>query len=297
VQSKLPHEAESARTLMELREHESADAFLDRAGPFLLRDEPRHNLIFGINSTLRSAPDVYDDFHLWTVEDGGDVVAAALMTPPFNLALAQPATPEAVSFLAEELHARQVELPGVTAALPEADEFASAWTRIAGIEVRTRFRHGIYGAKHGDPPADVAGRMRAIEERDRHVVVRWLTGFGAEALPPDAPRFDAEGAFERRLAGTTGRYLLWETDEPVSLAGYGGSTPHGVRIGPVYTPPELRRRGFASALVGTLTRDLLAGDVDFCFLYTDLDNPTSNRIYQDVGYEFVAESADYAFDP
>jgi uncharacterized protein len=103
----------------------------------------------------------------------------------------------------------------------------------------------------------------------------------------------------RRRPATDGdgrSYAVWETDEPVSFAGFGGRTPHGVRIGPVYTPPHLRRRGYASALVGNLTQELLAGDADFCFLYTDLDNPTSNRIYQDVGYDFVAESADYAFD-
>jgi len=64
----------------------------------------------------------------------------------------------------------------------------------------------------------------------------------------------------------------------------------------VYTPPELRGRGYASALVARVTEHLLAGDREFCFLYTDLANPTSNRIYVNVGYELVCESADYAFD-
>ena len=64
----------------------------------------------------------------------------------------------------------------------------------------------------------------------------------------------------------------------------------------MYTPPELRRRGYASALVARLTQHLLDGGRDFCFLYTDLANPTANRIYRNIGYEFVAESADYAFD-
>jgi predicted GNAT family acetyltransferase len=89
---------------------------------------------------------------------------------------------------------------------------------------------------------------------------------------------------------------LWEDPQPVSLAGFGGWTPTGVRIGPVYTPPELRRRGYASALTAELSAQLLAGGLRYCFLYTDLANPTSNRIYQAIGYELVCDSADYAFD-
>jgi uncharacterized protein len=70
----------------------------------------------------------------------------------------------------------------------------------------------------------------------------------------------------------------------------------GIRIGPVYTPPALRRRGYASALVTELSRRLLDSGREYCVLYTDLANPTSNRIYQEVGYERVCDSAEYVFD-
>ena len=281
---------------MELRKLPSAEAFLADAGPLLLRDEARHNLILGICSTLDAAPAVYPEFHLWTVEDEGDVVAAAVMTPPYNLALAEPATSEAVPFLAEQLHERQVALPGVTAALPEADAFATAWAPVSGVVARRRMRQGIYSATRGDPPEDVPGRMRPIAEADRNLVVGWLDAFADEVLPPDAPHWDSEEAFERRLAGTTGGYVLWETDAPVSLAGYGGRTPHGIRIGPVYTPPELRRRGYASALTAELSRTLIAAGRRYCFLYTNLADPTANRIYRNIGYELVCESAEYVFE-
>ena len=82
----------------------------------------------------------------------------------------------------------------------------------------------------------------------------------------------------------------------MSLCGYGGRTPHGIRIGPVYTPPGMRRHGYASALTASVTRKQLELGRDYCFLYTDLANPTSNRIYMGVGYERVCEAADYAFD-
>ena len=101
---------------------------------------------------------------------------------------------------------------------------------------------------------------------------------------------------EYRLT-TPGRgFRLWDDGGPVSLAGFGGGTPNGIRIGPVYTPPELRGRGYASALVAALSAELLAAGRRFCFLYTDLANPTSNRIYERIGYRRVCESAEIAFE-
>jgi predicted GNAT family acetyltransferase len=82
----------------------------------------------------------------------------------------------------------------------------------------------------------------------------------------------------------------------VSLCGYGGRTPHGTRIGPVYTPPDLRARGYGSAVTAHATKEQLDGGRDYCFLYTDLSNPTSNKIYMKIGYERVCDSAEYAFD-
>ena len=92
--------------------------------------------------------------------------------------------------------------------------------------------------------------------------------------------------------------MLWEDgDEPVSIAGWGGRTPNGIRIGPVYTPPDRRSRGYGSAVTAAVSASQLAGGRQFCFLYTDLANPTSNRIYMDIGYEPVCDSVDYAFEP
>ena len=88
--------------------------------------------------------------------------------------------------------------------------------------------------------------------------------------------------------------------EVVSICGYGSPTPNGVRIGPVYTPPELRGHGYATALTAELSQRLLDGRLyeggrRFCFLYTDLANPTSNAIYERIGYRRIAEAAEVVF--
>jgi predicted GNAT family acetyltransferase len=100
---------------------------------------------------------------------------------------------------------------------------------------------------------------------------------------------------ERALASEHRQLWFWTVDgEPVALAGAGNPTLNGVRIGPVYTPPERRKRGYASALVAHLSQHLLDSGHRFCFLFTDLNNPTSNHIYQDVGYRPVSDVNKYA---
>ena len=137
--------------------------------------------------------------------------------------------------------------------------------------------------------------MRPYAEPDRELALRWLDAFGTEALPDSHPG-SAAGALAHRLEDPEGGYVFWEDSEPVCIAGFGGSTPNGVRIGPVYTPPELRGRGYGSALTAALTQQLLDGGRRFCFLFTDLANPTSNSIYQRIGYRPVSDVDLWSFE-
>ena len=144
-------------------------------------------------------------------------------------------------------------------------------------------------------PRPVAGSMRPYVDADRPLVLDWLTAFFAEAMP-GTPESDAGGFLTRRLAEPTSRLVLWDDGEPRSLAGFGSPTPNGMRVGPVYTPPELRGRGYASALTAAVTEHVLA-DRLFCFLSTDLANPTSNSIYQRIGYRPVIDVNVWHFAP
>ena len=276
---------------MRLVAHADVAAFLGAADGLLATDEARHNLIYGICSTLQDTPEAYPVAHFWTVADGG-TLAAVLRTSPFNFAIARPASDEALVFAAERLRAEGVEAPGVVGSLPEADVFARAWTS----EPRLRMSQGIYAAREVHVPAVREGALRLATLDDLERIVEWARAFEQEALTEDAPHVDVAAGIERRIRRKTSGFGLWEVDGAVvSMCGFGGLTPHGIRIGPVYTPPELRGRGYGSAVTAHVSKQQLDGDRDFCFLYTDLANPTSNKIYVDIGYEFVCESADYAF--
>lgn len=280
---------------MVVKELDDPGAFLEAARPLLLEDEARNNLILGIAGTLRDDPSTHSEYRLWLVEDGGRIAGAALQTPPFNLVVALPSTHEAIA-LADALHAEGVDIPGVTGAVPEVDTFARAWENRSDVRRRQRMAQRIYCLTKLRPVEGVHGRAREATERDRPLLLAWVTAFGDEATAEGAPGREADRVVDQRLSARAGGFTIWEDGEPVSVAGWGGMTPNGVRIGPVYTPPEHRRRGYGSAVTAAASADRLAAGRTFCFLYTDLANLTSNKIYTDIGYEPVCDSIDYAFE-
>jgi uncharacterized protein len=271
-----------------------AAAFLERAGGLLLRDEPRHNLAFGIASFALDHPDVYAELRGWVVREGGDVVGAALRTPPYNLVLARPGSPGALEALAVAV---SEELPGVVGAVPEVDGFASAWSALHGVTAATRFDQRIYAMEELVPPRGVDGAMRRASVEDRALVLEWMTAFTHEALRGGDDPGRIERSVDARLgAEGAGGICLWVSEgHPVSLAGFGGPTPNGLRIGPVYTPPQHRGHGYGSAVTAAASRVALDRGKRFCFLYTDLANPTSNAIYLRLGYRPVCDSREIAF--
>jgi len=286
--------------MTEVTRTDDAGAFLAEAEELLLADEARHNLILGIAGTIRDSPDIYPLRSFWLARHGAKIVGAAMRTPPYNLILARPSSPEALAALASAI---TDELPGVNGTVPESEEFAELWARQAGIRARVNMRQGISALEQVEPPPSAPGSARAATADDHELVLGWWIAFGDEVLHEGGPgRENAATMVHHRLASDVAGVFLWEDEgEPVSLAGWGGPTPNGIRVGPVYTPPELRGRGYATALTAELSQQLLDGRLfdggrRFCFLYTDLANPTSNAIYERIGYRRVAESAEVVFD-
>lgn len=282
--------------------HQVADpaVFLAAIDPLIAPEEARHNLIFGITATLRDHPAAYPTRHLWVVEDGDNVVAAALHTPPRNLILARPARDKALDLLVSAIRAADIPLAGVSGALPEAADFAKRWVAQAGGSMRRRMALGIYALNAVRDVPVAPGHARRATADDRPIVTDMVQAFTAQAHSNEAD--DPEGLrrlVDARLGATPSRggFWLWEDGgQVVSLTGHSGPTPHGIRIGPVYTPPALRGRGYATSLVAEQSAWLLANGHQFCFLYTDLANPTSNAIYQRIGYEVVCEAAEFVFE-
>jgi predicted GNAT family acetyltransferase len=275
---------------VQLTRYESAGDFLARAGDFLSAREAEHNLILGISSRLQREPLLYGEpAYLATVEDEGRVVGVTMRTPPHNLILSEIDDEAAIPLVLEDARAVFDTLPGVVGPKAPVAEFAELWQEATGTEAQLEIAQRCFRADRVDAPANVTGRMRDYETRDRELAVEWMDAFIDEALHGPEPESSAEFV-DRRSEDPDGGLVLWEDDgEGVSMAGYGGRTPNGIRVGPVYTPPELRGRGYASALTAALTQRLLNEGRRFCFLFTDLANPTSNSIYRRIGYRPVID--------
>ena len=282
---------------MDVETVDGSDAFLERAGALLGADEARHNLAFGILSTARAHPELYPELRGWVAWDAGTAAGAALRTPPFNLVVVQPTDERALDALAVAI---DDALPGVVGAVPEVDVLAAAWAGRRGVRLETRFEQGVYALRRVRRARPAPGTMRLAVAEDRPLLLEWVDAFAKEALHhgPEADRARHEGSVDSRLTGGDAGFALWEVDgRPVSLVGFGGPTPNGIRIGPVYTPPEQRGHGYASALTARVSQLQLDRGRRFCFLYTDLGNPTSNAIYARIGYERVCDSREVAFVP
>jgi uncharacterized protein len=280
---------------MELRRYTDVDAYLQAATRFLVQREAEHNLIFGVAGTYREDPGQYaGPAYLALVHDGDRVVAAALRTPPYRLVLSEADDPAAIGLIAQDT--LEFDLPGVQGPVEVVEAFAREREARGGPPAHRALGERVYRLTAVVPPRPVAGFMRMPNASDRDVIADWVHQFMVEAIgEDDRPR--AEDAADRWIAGRGRSLYVWEVDgELVSLAGVAGPTPNGIRVGPVYTPPEQRGRGYASALVAEVSQAQLDSGRTFVFLFTDLANPTSNRIYQAIGYEAVRDIDVYDYE-
>jgi predicted GNAT family acetyltransferase len=227
---------------MELERFERAQDFYERAERYLLRHETCHSLILGIAGQLVEHPELFRAKpYLATVEEGGEVVAAALMTPPFGPVLSLGFTPQRVRLLAEDLQELYPTLPGVLGPLDAARSFAGIWEDLSGQSYRTKRADRVHQLERVIPVEEVPGKLRQATEADRELLLEWFVAFSKEALGEDTDPEAASRSVESYLATKGMGLYLWENEEPVSMAGHSRPTPNGVTVNYVYTTPEYRR--------------------------------------------------------
>jgi uncharacterized protein len=285
---------------MQLKRYDNVVEFYRRVEAFLLEREAEHNYLLGACTELMRYPGRLEQPpYLAALEEGGAVVAAAMMTSRALMIsfIASGAQEEALSMLAHDLAGDHATLPGVRCAAQDARVFAELWHSLKGQAYQLWMAMRIYKLESVKPVVGVPGQLRRAVVADRDLVVEWIAAFNREALgETDTSRV---GAYVDDVLGSDTRGVyLWVDGQPVSMAGYSGPTPNGIRVVAVYTPRERRGRGYASACVAALSQLLLDGGRKFCFLFTDLSNPTSNSIYQAIGYTPVSDLESYTFaDP
>lgn len=260
--------------------------FLRHAEPFLLRAEAENNLLLGVAEMTQAFG---EDAYVATVDDRSIVVACGLRTPPYKAVISR-AEPPAIECLIADMAEKYPDLAQVHGPERTVTSFADLWATRTGVPSTRGTKHRLFEIREAPnliaPPA---GRLRLAAERDLPTIIAWSAAFIAEVMPGDPT--DPEAHAVNRIA--TRSLFVWENGEPLAMAGWAGRTARGVRVNFVYTPPEHRGRGYATACVARLTQRLLGEGRAFCCLYTDLSNPTSNSIYRKIGYRPIGDSSDY----
>lgn len=281
---------------MRITNFNEAAAFLNTTGDFLRMNEPANSLMLGICLRLRAHPDrIEQPPYLASIESEGSVVLTAIMTPPHKLVvngLLESGESE-INMLVDNLLENSIEVPGVLGPVKLATAFSEIWARKAGSAARKGMSQRVFELREVYMPPLSPGYLRPAREEEVELAVDWRLAFQRETFTDVNATPQAE---QTKILISEKALFFWDDVHPVSMALKTRPTENGISIGDVYTPPKFRRRGYASSCVASLSCELLSAGYRYCSLFTDLANPTSNSIYQKMGYQPVCDYVDYFFD-
>ena len=287
---------------MQFNRFDSPSDFYEHAKDFLCANEAANNLIIGLAQQVMSPNNPYtESAYMASVVVDDEIVAIAFRTPPHKLIFSDVA-PEyvdsALDLILADAHSTYGDsIPGTLGSKSITKIVADKWHRMTGIKTELDMQERIYQLDAVIPVEGVSGHLRSIVEADRQLLEQWIYNFIME-IWGDETLNNAEQRVDRMFTDTPeqGGCFIWENEgEAVSMALYTGSTPNGFRVGYVYTPQEHRKQGYASAVVAGVSQRVLDMGRKHVFLFTDLANPTSNHIYQEIGYRPICDVDDYNF--
>jgi predicted GNAT family acetyltransferase len=272
---------------------EDVHEFLTAAGGFLRARPVENTIVLALAETVRErGPRAYGPgpltFGWWT--EGARVTGVCELTPGFPLQLtAMPA--DAVPALADLLAGR--DLLGVSGLAGDAAAFAEAWQQCTGAGAKGTSRMRLYRLAHLVPREKVVpGRPRPAAASDRELLIAWWQDF-LRFVGDDPAQADHQVDDKLGHGGT----MLWEVaGTPTAMASVTRPDAGMVRIQGVFTPEQNRGRGYGGAVTTALAQSALdAGNTDVV-LFTDLDYPPSNALYQLLGFVAVQDRMQVTFD-
>jgi GNAT superfamily N-acetyltransferase len=290
---------------MELRFFDDPVAFLDVAADHLAEQPVLSTVVSGVAN--RTASDLAagvpwpEGVPRWfaAVIDGDEVTGAAMRTARFGAypAFLLPMPDQAALLLARTLIERDEPLAAANGALPAVRIFCDEMAAHSGGTTTIGQHTRLFELGELMDPGPVEGRLRPATVDEQGLVSSWYDAFMADAdeqagREPGTSPHESLSPEDMRRRIESGRTFVWEdeSEQPVHLTA--ASQPsYGVsRIGPVYTPREHRGRGYASAAVAQVSK-LLRDSGERACLFTDQANPTSNKIYEAIGYRRVVDMA------
>ena len=277
--------------------YSDANKFLTIAEPTLAQEETRHRLILGIAIALKKNPAAYGDklpllcAHLDTKEQP---VFIAIMTPPYPILVwfDHHLGDSELRLIANEILDAGWDVPGVNGIAECSERFAPILAKLTNREVIKEMRLRSYEltqVRFPDPFPN--GHWRWADASQAKSVLKLLQGMQTDLQPVVTTNYTLEQVQSFIEAK---RVSVWVVDgEPVSIAMSNRPQLKSIGVSAVYTPSEHRKKGYAGANVAFLSQALLDQGYQRVNLFTDLANPTSNKIYMEIGYREVCDYLQY----
>lgn len=284
---------------VEIISHNHASELISLSCPYLEQNECENNLPIGLAYRLAKDPYYYTPELplLMSILERGRVVGAVVMTPPKRIVLSRIDTDiqAAMVHLVRHLREIDVQISGAVGPAVEAQAFADCWVEdMPGVSATVNRHMRVFEARTVANLPLSPGKMRFAGIDDYPLMAQWIVAFSKELGEP-VNLEDAKSRTEKLINDQ--QLYVWDHDGPVSIAGVSRPMRNGITIGPVYTPPEHRSKGYATSCVLLLTKKLLSDGYSFCSLYTDLSNPTSNSVYTKIGYVPIGNALELDFLP
>jgi ribosomal protein S18 acetylase RimI-like enzyme len=285
---------------MDARFYKDINKFIEVSYDFLIEKEAENNLIFGLLNKLKDNPYVYGEEYpiLTAIFKDDKVNLISIRTPPFNQLISYTDNMNSIDTLVDALNERNYILPGVLGCKEAAAKFVKLWAKVNGLKFRLVMNERIYKLTHVNESTLGNKNFMGVSQVYNELILQWVKEFILETFSESQQETERSlNSMDRIKVDIKNKkfYLLMENSEPLSMVKEAMKTPNGASINNVYTPPHLRRRGYATECVAKLSKKLLKEGNKFCFLFTDLMNPTSNSIYQKVGYRSVIDVDLYEF--
>lgn len=280
---------------VQIKKIDDAISFLNLMHPLLLEKEAEYNLLLGLTVLRTKLKDKPDDYHYLAVYDKGALVGGCVVSEK-NLVISQTPGPLLLP-LAQYLFEQQLKFPGVVGPAATCEIFARIWQNLSGKKYKLGMAQKIYQLDNVTIPENISGQMVQAMQAHVNLVGQWVFEFSCEAIPHEPTTIEKMNEFAAQKI-KNGEVFLWQlpSGEIVSMNAVGRPTNNGISVSAVYTPKSLRGKGYASVVVAKTSELMLKNGRKFCVLYTDLANPTSNKIYQKIGYKEVASSKHFVFE-
>lgn len=273
---------------MQLHIHSNAKEFLWYNQAFLEKEEVTNGLLLGLALHLAKDRTAQADALFYSVRKNARPIFACLQTAPARYFIFSPAEDGAWQLVLDDLINRSISIPGLLGPRQMTNQAAHYWAAQTEGRTDVNMRQLIYRLDKVVPVDEKEGYLRQAQQTDLLLLKKWIKAFSKESLGELMTLEEAAEMTKKKIEAA--ELFVWEdkNGEVLTMAGITRPTTNGMCINYVYTPPIYRKQGLASICVAQLSQLVLDRGYQFCTLFTDEDNPTSNRIYKRMGYKEVA---------